>query len=189
MIGLESTRRLGKRVRNRLARLRFVYIDGFRYDLSALDQPHVFEEDITGRDIVRIFGYTPAIVRWVSDRGDETWIGTDRHTLLALDLSAAVEGSLPEAKGPEVGTYPGGLERARWHMREGLKVFERYLGRRPKGVWLSEGGVSDDALKLLDEFDMALPSMEKSTELRNTYNAVPEREIRLRCSVVSLMTR
>jgi alpha-amylase/alpha-mannosidase (GH57 family) len=63
--------------------------------------------------------------------------------------------ALPESKGPTEKQYPGGLERARWHMQEGLRVFERYLGCRPKGIWLSEGGVSEDALKLLDEFGMA----------------------------------
>lgn len=61
--------------------------------------------------------------------------------------------SLPEAQGPVANSYPGGLERARWHVREGLRVFEHYLGCKPTGVWLSEGGVSTEALKLLDEFD------------------------------------
>ncbi len=63
--------------------------------------------------------------------------------------------SLPESRGPSQSSYPGGLERARWHMREGIRVFEHYLGCKPKGVWLSEGGVSGDSLKLLDEFDMS----------------------------------
>ncbi len=72
---------------------------------------------------------------------------------LLIDLDS-MHGALPEAQGPEEDDYPGGLERARWHMQEGLRVFQRYLGRRPKGVWLSEGGVSEAALELLDEFDM-----------------------------------
>ena len=95
--------------------------------------------------------------RILADRGQiELSMTPYGHPIVPLLIDiGAMHCSLPEAKGPEVGTYPGGLERARWHMREGLKVFERYLGRRPKGVWLSEGGVSDDALKLLDEFDIA----------------------------------
>ncbi len=72
---------------------------------------------------------------------------------LLIDMEA-MHCSLPEAKGPADSRYPGGLERARWHMQEGLRVFERHLGCRPRGVWLSEGGVSADALKLLDEFDI-----------------------------------
>ena len=63
--------------------------------------------------------------------------------------------ALPDAPAPEVAQYPGGHERNHWHMREGLELMERYLGLRPGGVWLSEGGISDDALDLLDEFDIA----------------------------------
>ncbi len=70
---------------------------------------------------------------------------------LLIDIEA-MHCALPEAIGPKGHSYPGGLERARWHMREGLRVFERYLGRRPQGVWLSEGGVSTEAIALLDEF-------------------------------------
>lgn len=70
---------------------------------------------------------------------------------LLIDMEA-MHCALPEAKGPDCMTYPGGLERARWHMREGLRVFEHFLGRRPQGVWLSEGGVSSEALKVLEEF-------------------------------------
>lgn len=70
---------------------------------------------------------------------------------LLIDLDS-MHGALPEAVGPAAETYPGGLERARWHVREGLRVFEHYLGCVPSGVWLSEGGVSTEALQLLDEF-------------------------------------
>lgn len=73
---------------------------------------------------------------------------------LLLDLKS-VNCALPEAHGPKSDTYPGGLERARWHMQEGIRVFEQYLGHRPTGVWLSEGAVSDAAVCLLDEFGIA----------------------------------
>ncbi|MDX1345837.1 MAG: glycoside hydrolase family 57 protein, partial [Sedimenticolaceae bacterium] len=63
--------------------------------------------------------------------------------------------ALPDAPAPKTVSYPGGKERNRWHMQQGLELMERYLGVRPKGVWLSEGGVSDDAMDLLDEFDIA----------------------------------
>ena len=56
---------------------------------------------------------------------------------------------------PETVAYPGGKERNRWHMQQGIELMKRYLGVRPKGVWLSEGGVSDDAMDLLDEFAIA----------------------------------
>ena len=70
---------------------------------------------------------------------------------LLIDLDT-MHGALPEAEGPEEKVYPGGLERARWHMEEGLRVFQRHFGSRPRGVWLSEGGVSTASLRLLDEF-------------------------------------
>ena len=47
--------------------------------------------------------------------------------------------------------YPGGEKSSRWHLETGLEVFEHYFGIKPKGVWLSEGAVSDDGLALLDE--------------------------------------
>jgi len=60
--------------------------------------------------------------------------------------------ALPEAPGPEHAGYPGGAKRAHWHMQYGLEVFERFFERRPTGVWLSEGAVSDEAVELLPQF-------------------------------------
>lgn len=57
----------------------------------------------------------------------------------------------PDAPMPEHERYPHGMERSRWHLQEGLRVFKKHFGFHPRGVWLSEGGVSDDALMLLDE--------------------------------------
>ncbi|OOZ00885.1 glycoside hydrolase family 57 protein [Solemya velum gill symbiont] len=62
--------------------------------------------------------------------------------------------ALPDAPVPMAEGYPGGSERSRWHMDKGIELFQHYFGRRPQGVWLSEGGVSSDALKLLDEYQM-----------------------------------
>ncbi len=68
-----------------------------------------------------------------------------------LNDFANMRDALPDAPAPVAAAYPGGAERARWHLRHGLDVFERHFGRRPTGVWLSEGGVSEDALAQLDE--------------------------------------
>ena len=57
----------------------------------------------------------------------------------------------PHAPMPRASRYPGGPDRADWHLHEGLKVFEKYFGFRPAGVWLSEGGISEDALTLLQK--------------------------------------
>ncbi|OZA28780.1 MAG: glycoside hydrolase [Hydrogenophilales bacterium 17-64-11] len=72
-----------------------------------------------------------------------------------LNDFANLRDALPEAPAPEAVDYPGGAERARWHLRHGVEVFERYFGRKPVGVWLSEGGVSEDALAQLDEMGFA----------------------------------
>jgi alpha-amylase/alpha-mannosidase (GH57 family) len=62
--------------------------------------------------------------------------------------------ALPDAPLPEATHYPIGTDRSRWHLQQGLEVFDKYFGRRPQGVWLSEGGVSEDTLTLLDELDI-----------------------------------
>ncbi|MDH5614900.1 MAG: glycoside hydrolase family 57 protein, partial [Gammaproteobacteria bacterium] len=58
----------------------------------------------------------------------------------------------PEAPTPDCGGYPDGVARSRWHIEQGIRCFERHFGIKPKGVWLSEGGISDDAISLLDEY-------------------------------------
>ncbi len=68
-----------------------------------------------------------------------------------LNDFANMRDALPDAPLPTAAEYPGGAERARWHLRYGLEVFERHFGHRPAGVWLSEGGISEDALSQLDE--------------------------------------
>ena len=58
----------------------------------------------------------------------------------------------PDAPRPQAAGYPGGDERSRWHIEQGLAVFEHYFGHQPAGVWLAEGAVSEDAIQLLDEY-------------------------------------
>ena len=67
---------------------------------------------------------------------------------LLLDFGAARE-ALPDLPLPEHRRYPGGEARARWHIEEGLRVFQRFFGTRPEGCWPPEGAVSAAALKLL----------------------------------------
>jgi len=69
---------------------------------------------------------------------------------LLLDLHSTRE-ALPEAPLPTNGNYPGGAERSRWHIEEGIRVFEEHFGFRPSGCWPSEGAVSEATLKLLSE--------------------------------------
>ena len=69
---------------------------------------------------------------------------------LLLDLDSAKE-ALPDIKMPESDSYPGGEERSRWHIRQGIKSFEHYFGFKPKGCWPSEGAVSEETISLLEQ--------------------------------------
>jgi alpha-amylase/alpha-mannosidase (GH57 family) len=73
---------------------------------------------------------------------------------LLLDFASARE-ALPEAPLPQAASYPGGEVRARWHIEQGMAVFERCFGRPPRGCWPGEGSVSDATLRLLGEYGFA----------------------------------
>jgi alpha-amylase/alpha-mannosidase (GH57 family) len=69
---------------------------------------------------------------------------------LLLDLGAAREAQ-PDTPLPSAGSsYPGGEQRARWHLTEAVALFERTFGVKPAGCWPSEGAISGPTLKLLD---------------------------------------
>jgi alpha-amylase/alpha-mannosidase (GH57 family) len=71
---------------------------------------------------------------------------------LMLDFHAARE-SAPATALPHQPRYPGGAERAAWHIEEGLRVFTEAFGVKPTGCWPSEGAVSGATLELLSRFD------------------------------------
>ena len=95
--------------------------------------------------------------RALADRGQiELSMTPYGHPIVPLlNDFANLRDALPDVPVPEAPAYPGGSARARWHLQHGVTVFERYFGRKPAGVWLSEGGVSEDALAQLDEMDFA----------------------------------
>ncbi|MFO1387677.1 glycoside hydrolase [Cellvibrio sp.] len=69
---------------------------------------------------------------------------------LLLDINSARQ-AWPEVTLPIATNYAGGEERAKWHLAQGIKTFEHYFGHKPRGCWPSEGSVSDDTLKLMQE--------------------------------------
>ena len=71
---------------------------------------------------------------------------------LLLDITSARE-AMPDVHLPVTTDYPGGEARAQWHLQKGLESFERVFGRKPAGVWPSEGGVSQQALQLFADND------------------------------------
>lgn len=64
---------------------------------------------------------------------------------LLIDFHSARE-SQPELCLPVNGTYPNGLERARWHLARARQSAEDYFGITPAGCWPSEGALSQTAL-------------------------------------------
>jgi alpha-amylase/alpha-mannosidase (GH57 family) len=89
----------------------------------------------------------------LADRGQvELSVTPYAHPIvpLLLDFNSARD-AMPNVNLPAMISYPGGVERARWHIDKGLATFEHYFGRRPTGCWPSEGGVSVAALRLLGE--------------------------------------
>ena len=87
---------------------------------------------------------------------------------LLLDIDSTRQ-AMPDAPLPEQSVYPGGLERAHWHMEKGLQVFESFFGFRPKGCWPSEGAVSTETLSLVAEHGFAWAATGENV-LRNSMN-------------------
>jgi alpha-amylase/alpha-mannosidase (GH57 family) len=73
------------------------------------------------------------------------------HPILPLlfDFKAARD-SVPDSPLPQHPAYPGGPERAQWHVAESIRSFEKYFGVRPRGCWPAEGAISEPTLRLLD---------------------------------------
>ncbi|MGB5438665.1 MAG: glycoside hydrolase family 57 protein [Gammaproteobacteria bacterium] len=113
------------------------------------------------RQLVKLIGELLSSVidgyrRLVERRQVELSISPYAHPIipLMLDLETARE-AMPDVSMPHLQAYPGGEERARWHIEEGIATFEEYFGFRPAGCWPSEGSVSKATLALLEEYGFA----------------------------------
>jgi len=87
---------------------------------------------------------------------------------LLLDIQSARD-AMPEARLPLLEKYPGGEERAHWHVQQGIRVFEQHFGMKPRGCWPSEGSVSAATLRLLAAEGFAWAASGESV-LRNSLN-------------------
>ncbi len=70
---------------------------------------------------------------------------------LMLDLGSARE-SDPGLALTGAENYPGGSDRARWHIARAVQVFSRSFGLRPRGCWPADGAISEATLTLLEGF-------------------------------------
>ena len=68
---------------------------------------------------------------------------------LLLDFGSARE-AVPNMPLPEHGSYPGGAERATWHIEHGIHVFTEAFGKKPVGCWPAEGAINRGTLELLE---------------------------------------
>jgi alpha-amylase/alpha-mannosidase (GH57 family) len=90
--------------------------------------------------------------RALCERGQvELSVSPYGHPILPLliDFNAARE-CVPASPLPEHAAYPGGAERAEWHVAESIRMFKDYFGVRPYGCWPSEGAISEASLQILD---------------------------------------
>ncbi len=69
---------------------------------------------------------------------------------LMLDMQSASE-AMPDVELPRLASYPGGEARARWHIRKAIASFTEHFGSPPRGCWPSEGAISEETLKILEE--------------------------------------
>ena len=139
---------LGETVRRSDARVQSLITKGRDFDLT--DRVQLFTiitellEGVIGR------------YRALADRGQvELSMTPYAHPMIPLliDFKAARE-TLPDAPLPEQSFYPGGEERSHWHVQHGMKCFEHYFGRPPRGCWPAEGGVSDALIDVLADYPL-----------------------------------
>ncbi len=95
----------------------------------------------------------PRYRRLAGDGKVELSVSPWGHPILPLmfDFASAREAE-PGLALPAADAYPGGADRARWHVARAVQVFHRAFGARPLGCWPSEGALSAAALELLESF-------------------------------------
>jgi alpha-amylase/alpha-mannosidase (GH57 family) len=118
---------------------------------SHADRLQLFE--LMGQSIRDVLGRYRALL----ERG-QIEISTTPHYHpigpLLLDFGCARE-SMPDAPLPEAPAYPGGRQRALWHLDSAMHSHVHRFGVRPRGVWPAEGALSTAFARLLAEQGVA----------------------------------
>lgn len=94
---------------------------------------------------------------------------------LLLDFNSARD-AMPDVVLPENTRYPGGVIRARAHVRSGIESHKHRFGHAPRGMWPAEGGVSHAALMMLAEEGMQWTATGEgvlANSLRRVYGEAP----------------
>lgn len=91
---------------------------------------------------------------------------------LLLDIRCTLE-TAPGVPLPSSG-YPGGRERALWHLRRGVERFWDVFGVRPRGCWPSEAAVSQDTAALLQSEGFGWLASSQSVQKASTGNGSTE---------------
>jgi alpha-amylase/alpha-mannosidase (GH57 family) len=110
---------------------------------TAEDKQHFFEIlDAAPAEVVPLY-------RKLAERGQVSLTTTPyNHPILPM-LTGARE-IQQDHPGMRVYPFPADLPDARWHVEEALRSHEALFGRRPRGIWPAEGGISESILPLLD---------------------------------------
>ena len=124
--------------------------------VSTLTQQGRGFTELQRRELLSLIGSLVASIvpryRKLSERGQcELSVTPYGHPIipLLLDFQAARD-AVPNMPLPKFHAYPGGAERAQWHVRESLRVFKQAFGTEPSGCWPSEGAISRGTLEMLD---------------------------------------
>jgi alpha-amylase/alpha-mannosidase (GH57 family) len=97
-------------------------------------------------------GVLPRFRALAEARRCEISVSPYSHPILPLlfDFKTARDGE-PAAGLPLTDHYPGGAERAAWHLRRAVECHTRVFGRKPRGCWPSEGAISVDAVHAIED--------------------------------------
>ena len=87
---------------------------------------------------------------------------------LLIDFDSAAE-AVPHIKKPKFSKYPRGEERANWHIQAGIETFVHHFNFTPAGCWPSEGSLSTDTCKALQDHGFAWTASGTNV-LRNSVN-------------------
>jgi alpha-amylase/alpha-mannosidase (GH57 family) len=98
-------------------------------------------------------GLVPRYRRLAGNGKVELSVSPWGHPILPLlyEFSDAREAD-PDVELPATPRYPGGADRARWHVARAVQAFSRAFGIRPQGCWPPEGALSTASMNLLQTF-------------------------------------